>query len=221
MPLIIAPSIVSADHLRLREVIAECESAGADWLHVDVMDGSFVPNITMGPFLVEAYRRATSLPLDVHLMIDEPGRYVAQFASAGASLITVHAEACEDVIGTVAQIKALGCKAGVSMKPATKPEALGPVLPHVDLVLVMSVEPGFSGQAFMPAALERLAIMRRHMETIASRAILQVDGGITPQNVRSVRTAGAGAIVAAKAIFQHPAGIRASIRSLRVASEYD
>src|SRR5512144_874041 len=139
---ILAPSIVSADYLRLRDDIVACEAAGADWIHVDVMDGHFVPNITMGPFLVEAYKRASKLPLDVHLMIEQPERYLEAFAKAGASHLTVHVETCPPIYRTLQQIKALGCLAGVTLNPGTPLSALEPVLHLVDLVLVMSVNPG-------------------------------------------------------------------------------
>src|SRR5258708_7516016 len=141
---IIAPSIVSADFLRLKESIAECEAAGADWIHVDVMDGHFVPNITMGPFMLETFRRATQLPLDVHLMIEQPERYLEAFAKAGASHLTVHVETCPDIHRTLENIKSLGCLAGVTLNPCTPVSAIEPVLDLADLVLVMSVNPGFS-----------------------------------------------------------------------------
>src|SRR5512137_511851 len=145
---LIAPSILSADFTRLGEQIAEAEAAGADWIHVDVMDGHFVPNLTMGPFIVEACRRATKLPLDVHLMIEEPERYIEAFARAGAAHLTVHVETCPDPARTIRQIQSLGCKAGITMNPATPASAVEPFLDMVDLVLVRTVHPGFSGHEF-------------------------------------------------------------------------
>src|SRR5512135_563888 len=169
---IIAPSIVAADALRLRDDIAACEAAGADWLHVDVMDGHFVPNITMGPFLVEAYKRASKLPLDVHLMIEQPERYLEAFAKAGASHLTVHVETCPHLYRTLEQIKALGCVAGVTLNPGTPVGALEAVLHLADLVLIMSVNPGFSYQTFLPDAVERVRRVRRMLDDSKSPAVL-------------------------------------------------
>ncbi len=216
-PYIIAPSILSADFTRLGEQIAECEAAGADWIHVDVMDGHFVPNLTMGPFIVEACRRATALPLDVHLMIERPGNLLEAFARAGASHLTVHVEACPDLVGTVKAIRSLGCQAGLTLKPATPVSALEPALPLADLVLVMTVEPGYSGQTFQPEVLPKVAAVRRRLDETGSSARLEVDGGISAENVFQVREAGADAFVAAHAIFGDPHGIGAGIRSLRKA----
>jgi ribulose-phosphate 3-epimerase len=214
---LIAPSIVSADHLRLSEDIAACESAGADWIHVDVMDGHFVPNITMGPYLVQAYRRASELPLDVHLMIEQPERYLEAFAKAGASHLTVHVETCPHLYGTLQQIKSLGCLAGVTLNPATPASALGPVLHLADLVLVMSVNPGFSNQTFLPDAVSKVAQLRRMLDEIKSTAYLEVDGGIMPENILKVKDAGANVFVSAHAIFSHPQGIAAGLTTLRTA----
>src|SRR5512135_1458977 len=180
---IIAPSIVAADALRLRDDIAACEAAGADWLHVDVMDGSFVPNITMGPFLVEAYKRASRLPLDVHLMIEQPERYLEAFAKAGASHLTVHVETCPHLYRTLQQIKSLGCVAGVTLNPGTPVSALEAVLHLADLVLIMSVNPGFSNQAFLPEAVERVARVRKLLDESKSPAYLEVDGGVNTENL--------------------------------------
>jgi ribulose-phosphate 3-epimerase len=212
---LIAPSIVAADHLRLHEAIAACESAGADWLHVDVMDGHFVPNLTMGPFLVEAYQRATRLPLDVHLMIEEPERYLEAFARAGASHLTVHVETCPDLSRTLEQIKALGCLAGVTLNPATPVSAIEPVLHLADLVLVMSVNPGFSGQSFMPETAAKVVRVRKRLDEIQSPAFLEVDGGISADTLPVMKAAGARVFVAANAIFKHPQGIELGIRALR------
>ncbi len=212
---IIAPSIVSADALRLRDDLAACEAAGADWLHVDVMDGHFVPNITMGPFLVEAYRRASGLPLDVHLMIEQPERYLEAFAKAGASHLTVHVETCPHLYRTLQQIKSLGCVAGVTLNPGTPVEALEAVLHLADLVLIMSVNPGFSNQTFLPDAVERVARVRKMLDEHKSPAYLEVDGGIHADNIVRLKDAGANAFVSANAIFRNPDGIAAGIAALR------
>ena len=212
---IIAPSIVAADALRLRDDIAACEAAGADWLHVDVMDGHFVPNITMGPFLVEAYKRASKLPLDVHLMIEQPERYLEAFAKAGASHLTVHVETCPHLYRTLEQIKALGCVAGVTLNPGTPVGALEAVLHLADLVLIMSVNPGFSYQTFLPDAVERVRHVRRLLDDSRSPAMLEVDGGVNAENIVRLKDAGANAFVSANAIFQHPDGIGGGIRALR------
>jgi ribulose-phosphate 3-epimerase len=212
---IIAASILSADFTRLGEQIAECEAAGSDWIHVDVMDGHFVQNLTMGPVIVEACRRSTRLPLDVHLMVEQPESLLKDFAAAGASSIIVHVETCPDIAGTLKTIKSLGCKAGVTLNPATPASALEPALTVADHVLVMSVHPGYSGQEFMLESLSKVAEIRSRLDELQSSAILEVDGGITPQNIAQVRDSGAVAFVAAHAIFNHPKGIAAGIRSLR------
>ena len=212
---VISPSILSADFTRLGEEIAACEKAGADWLHVDVMDGHFVPNITMGPFIVEACRRVTPLPLDVHLMIERPERYLEAFAKAGASGLTVHVETCPDLLSTLKQIKSLGCWAGVVLNPPTPVSAIEPFLAEADLVLVMSVNPGYSGQKFMPEAVAKVAAIRRQLDLIGSKAWLEVDGGIDVETLPLMKAAGATAIVAATAVFKHPGGPAAGIKSLR------
>jgi ribulose-phosphate 3-epimerase len=212
---IISASILSADFARLGEEIAACESAGADWIHVDVMDGHFVPNITMGPFIVEACRRITKLPLDVHLMIEKPERYLEAFAKAGASGLTVHVETCPDLSGTLKQIKALGCRAGVVLNPATSVGAIQSVLPEADLVLVLSVNPGYSGQEFMPETVAKVSEIRKKLDALRSSAWLEVDGGIDVETLPEMKAAGATAFVAATAIFKHPEGAAAGIGSLR------
>jgi ribulose-phosphate 3-epimerase len=214
-PYIIAPSILSADFTRLGEQIAECEAAGSDWIHVDVMDGHFVRNLTMGPVILEACRRSTSLPLDVHLMIEQPENLLKEFAAAGASSLIVHVEACLDIAGTFKKIKGLGCKAGVTLNPATPAADLEPALALAENVLVMSVHPGYSGQEFLPEVISKIVEIRRRLDEIHSPAILEVDGGITAMNISQVRDAGADAFVAAHAIFSHPEGIAAGIRALR------
>lgn len=212
---ILSVSILSADFARLGEEIAVCESAGADWIHVDVMDGHFAPNITMGPFIVEACRRITKLPLDVHLMIEKPERYLEAFAKAGASGLTVHVETCPDLPGTLKQIKALGCEAGAVLNPETSVGAIQPVLPEADLVLVMSVHPGYSGQSFMPETIAKVSEIRKKLDALRSSAWLEVDGGIDVETLPEMRKAGATAFVAATAVFKHPEGPAAGIRSLR------
>jgi len=212
---ILAPSILSADFTRLGEQIAECEAASADWLHIDVMDGHFVPNITMGPFIVEACRRVSKLPLDVHLMIEKPERHFEAFAKAGANHLTVHVETCPHLHRTLEYIKSLGCTAGVTLNPGTPVAALEAVLPLADLVLVMSVDPGFSGGKFVPDSFARVAELRKRLDAINSTAWLEVDGGINAENLSQMKAAGATAFVSATAIFKHPQGIAAGIRALR------
>ncbi|HUI87380.1 MAG TPA: ribulose-phosphate 3-epimerase [Anaerolineales bacterium] len=211
----ISSSILSADFLRLKESIAACEASGVDWIHVDVMDGQFAPNITMGPFLVATFRRATRLPLDVHLMIEQPERYLEAFAKAGASHLTVHVEACPQLPQTLKQIKSLGCLAGVTLNPATPVSEIEPVLSLADLVLVMSVNPGFSGQSFMPETVSKVAQIRSRLDAIRSRAYLEVDGGITADTLPRMKAAGANAFVSATAIFKYPDGIEAGVHALR------
>ena len=212
---VLSTSILSADFARLGEEIATIEAAGADWIHVDVMDGLFVPNITMGPFIVATCRRITKLPLDVHLMIEEPERYIEPFAKAGASGLTVHVETCPDMHNTLKQIKSLGCWAGIVLNPETPVSALDPFLTEADLVLVMSVHPGYSGQKFMPEAIGRVAEVRKKLDALGSPAWLEVDGGISTQTLPKMKAAGATAYVAATAIFKNPEGIAAGVKSLR------
>jgi ribulose-phosphate 3-epimerase len=212
---VISASILSADFSRLGEEIATVEAAGGDWIHVDVMDGHFVPNITMGPFIVEACRRITKLPLDVHLMIEKPERYLEAFAKAGASGLTVHVETCPDLSGTLKQIKALGCRAGVVLNPATPVGAIQSVLPEADLVLVLSVNPGYSGQEFMPETIAKVSEIRKKLDALRSSAWLEVDGGIDVETLPEMKAAGATAFVAATAIFKHPQGAKAGVESLR------
>ena len=212
---ILAPSILSADFTRLAEEIAACESAGADWIHVDVMDGHFVPNITMGPFIVEACKRVTKLPLDVHLMIEKPERHLEAFAKAGASRLTVHVEACPNLNQTLQQIKLLGCKAGVALNPGTPSEAIEAVLAEADLVLVMSVNPGYSGQKFIPDSIAKVKDIRNRLDALGSSAWIEVDGGIDADTLPSMKKAGATAFVAATAVFKHPKGTEAGITSLQ------
>ena len=197
----ISPSILSADFGRLAEEVRAVEEAGADYIHIDVMDGHFVPNITIGPFVVAAVKKITKLPLDVHLMIENPGCYVPEFARAGADIITVHAEATHHLHAVIMQIKELNIKAGVAINPATPVHSLGQVVADLDLVLVMSVNPGFSGQSFIPASLKKIKKVRSIMDKRGSDAELEVDGGIKIDNIAEVARAGADVFVAGSAIY--------------------
>lgn len=214
----LAPSILSADFARLGEQVLTAEAAGADLIHIDVMDGHFVPNLTIGPLVVAALRPLTRLPLDVHLMIETPERYVEAFARAGANILTVHPEAGPHLHRTLQQIRALGVKAGVALNPATPESALAYVLPLVDLVLVMTVNPGFGGQAFLPEMLPKIQAVRTLLKTTGSPAWLEVDGGIGPQTAPSVVAAGADTLVAGTAVFGGPAGIGPALQALRAAA---
>jgi ribulose-phosphate 3-epimerase len=215
----IAPSILSADFSRLGEEVAAAEAAGADYIHVDVMDGHFVPNITVGPPVVRGVRRATSLPLDVHLMIESPERYVSEFCDAGANGMTVHVETCPHLHRTVEQIKELGCWAGVTLNPSTSVTSLEEILPYVDLVLVMTVNPGFGGQSFIESMLTKIQRIRRMLDELGSQADLEVDGGIDPHTTPRVVKAGANVLVSGSAIFASPNGVAHAIADLRAASQ--
>ncbi len=212
---ILAPSIIASDFTRLAEEVRACESAGADWLHVDVMDGHFVPTITVGPLFMEACKRASKLPLDVHLMISEPEKHLEEFAKAGAGNITVHVETCPDLGSVVKRIKSLGCTAGITLHPATPASALDAALPLADLVLVMSVNPGYSGQTFMPAMIGKVEEIRNKLNALRSNAHLEVDGGINMETLPWMKNAGANAFVAGSAVFKHPRGAAAGVRILR------
>jgi ribulose-phosphate 3-epimerase len=214
----LAPSILSADFARLGEQIDEVVRAGADYIHVDVMDGHFVPNITIGAPVVAAIRPVTSLPLDVHLMIEHPERYISEFVQAGADIITVHVEASPHLRSTLRAIKELGVKAGVSLNPATPIGTVEEFLPHVDLVLVMSVTPGFGGQSFIPATLPKIASMRKMLDDRKLSAELEVDGGINADNAPDIVKAGATVLVAGNSIFRAKEGIGRALRRLREAT---
>jgi ribulose-phosphate 3-epimerase len=217
----LAPSILSADFTRLGEQIAECEAAGADWIHIDVMDGHFVPNISLGPVIVEAARRATRLPLDVHLMIAAPERYLAAFAAAGAARLTVHVEACPHLHRTLQQIKDLGKAAGVALNPGTPAAAVSEVLDLVDLLLPMTVNPGFSGQQFIPAVLPKVRQLREMAGAARPGGVIEieVDGGIDEKTAPRAVSAGATVLVAASAVFKSSVGIGEAIRRLRTVAE--
>ncbi|MHB8090093.1 MAG: ribulose-phosphate 3-epimerase [Syntrophales bacterium] len=199
---IIAPSILSADGSRLGEEIAAVQAAGADWLHIDVMDGHFVPNITIGPGLISSLRKATTLPFDVHLMIENPERYVEAFAQAGANWLTVHFEATAHLHRLLGLIHEQGIKAGVSVNPATPLCLIEPILPEIDLLLIMSVNPGFGGQKFIESSLAKIRAARKLLKSTGSPALLEVDGGVSLNNLRTIAAAGADVFVAGNAIFK-------------------
>jgi ribulose-phosphate 3-epimerase len=211
----LSPSILNADFGRLAEQVREAEAAGADYIHVDVMDGQFVPNITLGPAIVAAIRAATTLPLDVHLMIEEPRRFLREFVDAGASIMTVHAEAVRHLHATVAAIQDAGVRAGVALNPATPLVAVEEIVARLDLLLVMTVNPGFGGQAFIPETLDKIARARTLLDRRNARAELEVDGGVKADNVAQVVQAGARVVVAGSAIFAGGGGIRANTAALR------
>jgi ribulose-phosphate 3-epimerase len=218
-PVEISASILAADFTRLGAQIQEAEAAGARRLHVDVMDGRFVPNLTFGPLMVDAARRCSKLVIEAHLMIVEPERYIADFAAAGADIILVHQETCPHLHGTIQHILNRGKKAGVVVNPATPVATLEEILPDVDQVLVMTVNPGFGGQKFLPGSVAKLARLRRMLEERKLDCTVEVDGGIGPANAASVVEAGARVLVAGASIFRAPEGVTEAIRRLRAAAE--
>ncbi len=211
----LAPSILSADFARLGEQVAEATKAGADYIHVDVMDGHFVPQITIGAPVVAAVRKWTDLPLDVHLMIEAPERQINQFAEAGADIITVHIETCPDINQLVSAIKGLGVKAGVSLNPETPLTAVTEILPSLDLVLVMTVHPGYGGQPFIESTLEKIARLRAELDKKGLTAELEVDGGINAQTAPRVVKAGARVLVAGAAVFSSGQTVKEALGELR------
>ncbi len=215
----IAPSILASDFARLGEQVAEAEAAGADYIHVDVMDGHFVPNITVGPPVVKAVRRVTRLPLDVHLMIESPERYLDDFAAAGANNLTVHVETCPHLHRTIQHIKELGCRAGVTLNPSMPVSSLEEILFYVDLVLVMTVNPGFGGQTFIDSMLPKIQRVRNMLDEIGSQAELEVDGGIDVETAPLVVGAGANVLVAGSAVFRACEGVTQALARIRSAAQ--
>ncbi|MDQ1238588.1 MAG: ribulose-phosphate 3-epimerase [Thermodesulfobacteriota bacterium] len=201
---IISPSLLSADFSRLGQEVSDVENAGADWLHVDVMDGIFVPNLTIGPLVVSAIKKVARIPLDVHLMIMDPGRYVADFQAAGADILHVHPEATQHLHRVLGQIREYGMKAGVALNPATSLEAIRHVLPELDVIMIMTVNPGFAGQAFIENMIPKVVALRDMLRESRRDIFIEVDGGVTPHNARRLIESGVNALVAGSAIFGHP-----------------
>lgn len=216
--ILLSPSILSADFSCLGQQLQSIEAAGADWVHIDVMDGKFVPNITMGPVVVEACKRSTRLPLDVHLMIEKPEQHIQAFASAGADTISVHLEGNPNIHRTIQEIRSLGCKPAIVLNPATPACMITPLIPFIDMVLIMTVNPGFSGQKFIPEMIGKIQEVKRLLEEYRSPAFIQVDGGISADTLPAVFKAGARCFVAGSAVFNHPNGVQAAIEALRAAA---
>ncbi len=211
---LVAPSILSADFSKLGEEIKAVEHAGADWIHIDVMDGHFVPNITIGPVVISKIRKISDIFFDVHLMIENPGKYVEQFAKAGADLITIHAEACDDILSTINKVKDLGCKVGVSINPETSLDVIKEIIQNVDLVLIMSVHPGFGGQSFIEDVLPKIKKTRDIISKMDKEIHLEVDGGINDKTAKTAIEYGANVLVAGNFVFTN-ASYRDAIKSLK------
>lgn len=211
---LVAPSILSADFSKLGEEIKAVEHAGADWIHIDVMDGHFVPNITIGPAVVSKIRKLSDIFFDVHLMIENPGKYVEQFAKAGADLITIHAEACDDILSTIDKVKDLGCKVGVSINPETSLDVIKEIIQNVDLVLIMSVHPGFGGQSFIEDVLPKIKKTRDIISKMDKEIYLEVDGGINDKTAKTAIEYGADVLVAGNFVFTS-ASYKDAIKSLK------
>jgi len=213
--LIISSSIINANFLNLERDLREIKNAKVDWLHVDVMDGGFVPNITLGPFILPFLKKQTGLPLDVHLMINNPEKHIKSFADAGANRISIHVENNSNILRTIQEIRDLDVSPGIVLNPGTSPGLIDFLLPFVDLILIMSVNPGFSGQKFLPEMIEKIQIVKKMITNNSHKVLIQVDGGVNSKNTKQIIEAGADVIVAATAIFGHPNGITAGVNELR------
>lgn len=213
----IAPSILAADFRRLGEQVSEAQAGGADLIHIDVMDGRFVPNITMGPLVVEAVAKVAAIPLDVHLMIVEPERFFRRFADSGADIITVHVEACQHLHRVLGQISEVGCRAGVALNPHTSPSAIAEILDMIQVINVMTVNPGFGGQRFIASTLAKIRRLRNLTDALSTEVDIEVDGGINPATIGDAFEAGANVAIAGTCVFEHERGIAAGINELRAA----
>lgn len=217
MAMIIAPSILSADMTCLGEQVKQAADGGADWIHVDVMDGRFVPNITFGPLIVEAVRKVTELPIDVHLMIVEPEKHLQAFANAGTDHITVHYETCPHILRTLQSIREMGISPGVVINPGTPINTLVELIPFTDSILIMTVNPGFGGQAFIETMIDKIRRTKKLLDSVGSKAFIQVDGGVSKETINPCYQAGATNFIAGSAIFKYDTGIKAGISALRQA----